>query len=639
MTTSFDTGYLSSTITLSNTNLTATYTATYTGAGGVYGNTGYATGAHQVTFTVDDLPSGANMQFGLVTHSHSVDTSLEDSSSVCVTQSGQIYYGGDYSSGGEIGSFSNGDTITIQFNNGQAWFKHNAGYWNGSSTANPASGVGGIGLSYMGSGATIYPAFWTDTENSATTADFSQWDVMNGTTFDSSYQSSTITLSDNDLTATYTATYTGAGGVFGTTGYNGGTHQVTFTVDDLPSGANMQFGFANHSHTVDTSLEDSSSVCVTQTGQIYYGGDYSSGGNLGTISEGNTVTIQFNGGQAWFRLNSGYWNGSSTANPSTGTGGIDLGYMLGSGASAYPAFWTDSENGATTADFSQWGIRVPAAIAGKSWTQIANLNFGTASGNNITSLDDFRNAGWAPWSINGSFSENNNGYGIETYLSDQSNNFAVFTNHAEMYAIHPSGTTIPTLGDNKQSNGNGSILSFSAGLQQTIACPGYYEGEFQVPNVEGSWPAWWCIGWDGSSRTWGPEIDGFEFFNNGDPGHGTTTCFSTLHNDGTDSSSSKCFLSAGGVPSYTINDSSNTIYNTYSGSNMGGFQYTPGTDFSTGYHRYGWLIDTNHNISIWIDDVLIGTFDANEFAEEDGTPVTPLLLVNLEAGWQGGQPV
>jgi hypothetical protein len=237
--TCFDAGHQSSTIELSNINLTAEYTADYTGAGGVFGTTGYNTGTHQVTFTVVDVPAGANYQLGLANHTHDYDTSLEDGSSVCVTQSGQIYYGGDYSDGGNIGTLTADDTIVIALVDGQAWFQRNGGDWNGSSTASPSTGEGGIDLSYMlGSGACAFPAFWADTEDSEVTADFSAWD----TTFDPGHISSTITLSNSNLTATYTADYTGAGGAFGTNGFGKRSpalpHRVSVGASRHQDGAN-----------------------------------------------------------------------------------------------------------------------------------------------------------------------------------------------------------------------------------------------------------------------------------------------------------------------------------------------------------------------------------------------------------------
>ena len=48
------------------------------------------------------------------------------------------------------------------------------------------------------------------------------------------------------------------------------------------------------------------------------------------------------------------------------------------------------------------------------------------------------------------------------------------------------------------------------------------------------------------------------------------------------------------------------------------------------------LIEPNQDISIWFDDVKLGTFDASRYAYDDGTIVAVMLMVDLAMGGLGG---
>jgi len=68
-----------------------------------------------------------------------------------------------------LGTAAAGDTLcmAIDFPNALAWFRKNSGNWNGNASHNPATNVGGISISSLGSPALIY-AYFAGTTTSVT---------------------------------------------------------------------------------------------------------------------------------------------------------------------------------------------------------------------------------------------------------------------------------------------------------------------------------------------------------------------------------------------------------------------------------------------------------------------------------------
>lgn len=278
--------------------------------------------------------------------------------------------------------------------------------------------------------------------------------------------------------------------------------------------------------------------------------------------------------------------------------------------------------------------KVPLAISGTNWKQKSNWNFGTSGG--IAHFSDWLKAGWfmtpTPTFLNNeceTYSTTNN--------TDQNPNFQAFADHCDIVAIWNGGPIVSALG-----NGSISSLMIRHDLPDANGAPnavGYYELTSKVPSVGGAWPAWWTIGhrrgagrWGG---VWGPEIDIFEFTSTD-----TKTVSSTLHKGA--QTPSYCFLKSGTSPPNGDPPAiPKTRFTTYTGTapwNCGSFSYAPGVDFSEGYHRYGVRIDTNYNISIWVDDVLVGIFAANQYCDDAGHPVSVELVINLAVG-NGPDPV
>lgn len=269
---------------------------------------------------------------------------------------------------------------------------------------------------------------------------------------------------------------------------------------------------------------------------------------------------------------------------------------------------------------------VPAAVAGTGWRRKASWNFGTAPGNDIRRFTDWLRAGWY---MNPATRWLNNE--CETYnatdLTNGNLNFMPFADHCDIVAIWNGGLI-------ESAKGNGSITSLSVLYDVPSPSPvGYYELTCKVPSVSGAWPAWWTLGHvPGSPRgasTWGPEIDIFEFYDTK-----TRVVASNLHGS---KSPSYCFMRRGGDPPRIAESPAAT--NGEAPWSMGYFDYRPGLDFAQGYHRFGAKIAPDYNISIWVDDVPVGLFEADQYCDDSGRPVGVELIVNLALGTHNPDPV
>ena len=148
-----------------------------------------------------------------------------------------------------------------------------------------------------------------------------------------------------------------------------------------------------------------------------------------------------------------------------------------------------------------------------------------------------------------------------------------------------------------------------------LPLPAITEGTFKIPQgtsndnansnhlLTGSWPGWWMVGWDNVNQiaTWGPEIDTFEFFGTTDKG--PTDPQFRLHDNGTNPT--LCFESGGTQQGQFVLHVIDTTNVTFLQEALGGFSYSPGTDYSAGYHRFGTKIDPNYNVELSIDDVKV----------------------------------
>jgi hypothetical protein len=158
------------------------------------------------------------------------------------------------------------------------------------------------------------------------------------------------TLSNGNLTVTTSGVNTG---VRATTGFTTGKYYWEATAVTW-AGNGSEVGVATASAALLGGALAGQAVVTrgtTALGGIHVNGTYS-GSSLGTMSNGTVVgiAVDLTAGLIWFRkAPSGNWNGSGTANPATGTGGISLGVL--SGNVLLPIYGGGIANEVTTANF------------------------------------------------------------------------------------------------------------------------------------------------------------------------------------------------------------------------------------------------------------------------------------------------
>lgn len=183
------------------------------------------------------------------------------------------------------------------------------------------------------------------------------------TTWDPAYKNASINLTNGNITANFTS---GQAVALGTVGYATGKHYFEITFTSGTSSGNASLGIAPATEPLANQIgynDGSGAVGMFQSsGNIYLNGT-KLGSYSGYSTVGNVVGVAVDSDQklVWFRTNGGQWNGSGTANPSTGVGGI----AYTSTVPMFPAVCTDS-TAAFTANFTGgFAATIPAGF--KSW--------------------------------------------------------------------------------------------------------------------------------------------------------------------------------------------------------------------------------------------------------------------------------
>lgn len=172
------------------------------------------------------------------------------------------------------------------------------------------------------------------------------------TTWNSADKSSSINLSNGDLTAT---SIEGASNnsVRTVAGKSSGKYYCEFS--SLVAGSGVFIGLANSSLPIEATSDfpgaDADGVgYYSVLGQVFL--DSGSIGTIVTYTTGDLIdmALDLDNERIWFRKNNGNWNNSGAANPATNTGGFDI-----SGLNAGPYFvvWTcaATANETVTANF------------------------------------------------------------------------------------------------------------------------------------------------------------------------------------------------------------------------------------------------------------------------------------------------
>lgn len=253
-----------------------------------------------------------------------------------------------------IGTVANGQKygIAVDFGGKLFWARSDNGHWNGSTTANPATGTGGISFASLNPGP-YYPSFDGDQPGEQVTANFGQhpftypvpagfvagFPVLASPTGGYSYwdrESAQHVSIEPSPRLTVTGNQSAhAGGVRATNGYQTGLYYIEATYEVVPSWPAEQgnIGFATSDTVIGT---NSPAVLYRSTGHILVNGAdvafltaYANGDVIGMAINLNTRLL-------WVRLNGGAWNNNVGADPSAGTGGIDISAIFAVGRTYYP---------------------------------------------------------------------------------------------------------------------------------------------------------------------------------------------------------------------------------------------------------------------------------------------------------------
>lgn len=175
MTVTWNASDKSSNITLTNGNLTATTTSATQGA--VRCNTSASSGKYYWEASLEVL-AGSAFAVGWSNSSSALGTAMggTDKNSVVVDSvAGTILF--NNTSQGSLGAGIALFTVCIAYDitNKLIWFRNDAGLWNGSATASPGSGTGGVSLSAINAGP-YFPVFAANSSGAQVIANFGATD-------------------------------------------------------------------------------------------------------------------------------------------------------------------------------------------------------------------------------------------------------------------------------------------------------------------------------------------------------------------------------------------------------------------------------------------------------------------------------
>lgn len=199
--------------------------------------------------------------------------------------------------------------------------------------------------------------------------------VFDGTT------TTNVTLSNGNLTATHSSSATNSG-VQATSPKSYGKYYFEVTIG-AAHGNNDSVAVV-YPGTVYSSVIGGQGgiICFNGASGVIYNNGTNTGSTVGSWSAGDVIcaAVDFYGGNVWFRRNNGNWNGSGTANPATGTGGIGGGTISSSGPLCVPVLTfggTGTLSGDNmTANFGQsaFAYAVPSGFT-PGWYSVAPASF------------------------------------------------------------------------------------------------------------------------------------------------------------------------------------------------------------------------------------------------------------------------
>jgi hypothetical protein len=147
------------------------------------------------------------------------------------------------------------------------------------------------------------------------------------TTWNPADKSANLTMSGGDLTATFTG-FDGFSNVRAVASHSSGKfyHEMNFSVAGTLYAAP---GIANGSLDLNSFIGNTNGIAWLNGGQVYLNNS-----NVATVETwvaGDTlcIAVDTTAKLIWFRKNAGNWNNDVSANPATGTNGIDISGVSG----------------------------------------------------------------------------------------------------------------------------------------------------------------------------------------------------------------------------------------------------------------------------------------------------------------------
>lgn len=182
------------------------------------------------------------------------------------------------------------------------------------------------------------------------------------TTWNPSDKTTPVVLGSGNLRVTTGGSATN-GGVRSTTSKTTGKVYLEYTCTNL-GGANTGCGIATGSAALATMGSTTVGVALVYfSGSLYFNGSQVS--TLPGVTGGSVVcvAIDVTSSLLWMRVNGGNWNGSGTANPATGVGGINIASLFPSNA-VFAAVTVNATNADVTANFggSAFAQTVPSGF-------------------------------------------------------------------------------------------------------------------------------------------------------------------------------------------------------------------------------------------------------------------------------------
>ena len=255
---------------------------------------------------------------------------------------------------------------------------------------------------------------------------------------------------------------------------------------------------------------DNKSIGFNAIGEYYYNGNVVSSG-LPTWGHGDTIDVAISHGQYWWiRVNGGYWNNISSANPATLAGGLTMSGQT----NYYPALCPGYEGTMRILNVPTYGYPTGYNFLGHttasvkfirstdltdgSYVELVNShfsqNFSTAnqantflSGNYWTSYSSFGSSGFQWMTINSITSNNASGVGQNsiTISITQSGGGMATENGMYSAATFPQEYGVPLSGNQIQNNNSGIFTAvFSQPVYNAlVAFASVGNGTLNVPVI------------------------------------------------------------------------------------------------------------------------------------------------------------